>query len=287
MSEHQYQTNHALPASDSAGQHPAFEAVDPISPAAPYCGGKRHLARALIEHINSIPHTTYAEPFVGMGGVFLRRTQKPPSEVINDLSGDEANFFRILQRHYAQFIEVLKFQLTSRREFERLQATDPQTLTDLERAARFLYLQKTAFGGKVTGRTFGIQPGQSVRFDIAKLGPMLEDLHERLAGVVIEALPYDEFIRRYDRDGTLFYLDPPYWGTEDYYGKSLFTRTDFKQLSMQLSAIKGRFILSLNDVPEIRKLFRDFHIRNVQVRYFLSHNQSKRAGELIVSNGEL
>ena len=246
------------------------------------------MARTLIEHINAIPHTTYAEPFVGMGGVFLRRTQKPPSEVINDLSGDVANFFRILQRHYVQFMETLKFQLTSRREFERLSATDPHTLTDLERAARFLYLQKTAFGGKVTGRTFGVKPGgYPANFNVTKLGPVLEDLHERLAGVVIEALPYDEFIRRYDRDGTLFYLDPPYWGTEDYYGKSLFTRSDFKQLSMQLGAIKGRFILSLNDVPEIRILFRDFHIKNVQVRYFLSQNQSKRAGELIISNGEL
>ncbi len=109
--------------------------IKPIRPVAPYVGGKRLLAAKLIERINAVPHATYAEPFVGMGGVFLRRAQLPQAEVINDLSGDVATFFRILQRHYAHFMEMLKFQLTTRQEFERLRATDPDTLTDLERAA--------------------------------------------------------------------------------------------------------------------------------------------------------
>ena len=67
--------------------------------------------------------------------------------MINDLGRDIANMFCILQRHYPQFIEVLRFQLTTRAEFNRLVDVDPDTLTDLERAARFLYLQRTAFGG--------------------------------------------------------------------------------------------------------------------------------------------
>ena len=51
----------------------------------------------------------------------------------------------------------------------------------------------------MTGRTFGIDPSRPARFDITKLGPMLEDVHERLARIVIENLPYAEFIRRYDQ----------------------------------------------------------------------------------------
>ena len=85
-----------------------------------------------------IPHDTYAEAFVGMGGVFLRRSARPRAEVINDRGRDVANLFRILQRHYPQFLETLRFQLTTRAEFERLVATRADTLTDLERAARFL-----------------------------------------------------------------------------------------------------------------------------------------------------
>lgn len=80
----------------------------------------------------------YAEPFVGMGGVFFRRMKVPRSEVINDRNGEVINLFRILQRHYPQFMDTLKFQITSWREFERLKACDPATLTDLERAARFI-----------------------------------------------------------------------------------------------------------------------------------------------------
>ena len=118
--------------------------VEPVNPPAPYLGGKRFLASTIIARIGEVDHGLYAEPFVGMGGVFFRRDRRPDAEVINDRNGDVVNLFRILQRHYAAFMDHLKFQLTSRREFERLSRTDPATLTDLERAARFLYLQRTA-----------------------------------------------------------------------------------------------------------------------------------------------
>ncbi len=123
-------------------------------------------------------------------------------------------------------------------------------MTDLERAARFLYLQRLTFGGKVAGRVFGISPNTPARFDLTKLEPMLAEAHERLAGVVIECLPYRAFIQRYDRPHTLFYIDPPYWGSEDYYGKGMFDELDFTALAAQLSGIKGGFILSINDTPE-------------------------------------
>jgi DNA adenine methylase len=132
--------------------------IDPIRPPAPWIGGKKVLARRLVARINAVPHTIYAEPFVGMGGVFFRRDQRPKCEVINDWSEDVATFFRVVQRHYIAFMDMLRWQITSRAGFERLRAQDPATLTDLERAARFLYLQKLAFGGKVATRTFGVTP---------------------------------------------------------------------------------------------------------------------------------
>ncbi len=147
-----------------------------------------------------------------MGGVFLRRPFRAPAEVINDAGQDVATLFRILQRHYVPFLEMLRWQVTSRAEFERLAATDAATLTDLERAARFLYLQRTAFGGKVVGQNFGVSVGLPGRFDITRLSAILEAVHERLAGVIIERLPYAEMLARYDRPDTLFHLDPPYWG---------------------------------------------------------------------------
>lgn len=260
-----------------------YREVRPLRPVAGYIGGKRNLAATVIERIEAVPHETYAEAFVGMAGVFLRRRLAPRAEVINDYNRDVATFFRVLQRHYTAFLEMMKFQLTTRAEFERLTATDPATLTDLERAARFLYLQRTAFGGKVAGRNFGVDPINPARFDITRLGPLLEEVHGRLAGVSIECLDFREFIRRYDRPGTLFYLDPPYHGSEADYGRALFGRADFAELAGLLRGLKGRFILSLNDVSEVRQTFAGFRLEEVETTYTVAKGGTQRARELIIT----
>ncbi|PYE87391.1 DNA adenine methylase [Phyllobacterium leguminum] len=264
---------------------PNHIAVDPVSPPAAYIGGKRQLSRRICECIAAVPHSLYAEPFVGMGGVFFKRSSAPRTEVINDRSGDVVNLFRILQRHYPYFMDMLKFQITSRREFERLKASNPVTLTDLERAARFLYLQRLTFGGKVAGRTFGVQRAGSARFNLTRLAPILDDIHERLTGVVIENLDWLDFIDRYDQPETLFYLDPPYWGSEDYYGKELFSRDQYEVMAGRLARIKGRFLLSINDVPDIRSIFSAFDIEDVSLTYTASGGRGKAVRELIISNG--
>ena len=263
--------------------------VSPVDPVAPYIGGKRNLARRITALIASIPHETYAEPFVGMGGIFLRRTSRPQAEVINDISEDITTLFLILQEHYAYFIDHLRFRITSRAEFERLAALDPATsrMTDLNRAARFLYLQRLAFGGKVTGRNFGVSPQRPARFNVSQLEPMLADLAERLAGVTIERLQWSEFIERYDRPGTLFYLDPPYFRTEHFYGKGVFCRDDFARMASQLAGIKGRFLLSINDAPEVQEIFSAFHQQAVTTRYGVASSiaaKQRTFGELLISN---
>lgn len=262
--------------------------VTPVLPVAPWLGGKRNLAKRICAILDAINCATYAEPFVGMGGIFLRRTSRPRAEVINDFGRDVTNLFRILQRHYPQFLDVLRFQLTTRTEFNRLVDTNPETLTDLERAARFLYLQRSAFGGKVSGRNFGVSIDRPARFNLTTLEPMLEDLHSRLSGVIIECLDFEAFIRRYDSAGTLFYLDPPYWGCEGDYGKHMFGRADFQRLSDQLRAIKGRFVLSINDVPEIREMFAWAHIEEVMTTYSIGAKNDARGAraELIIQGGK-
>lgn len=261
-----------------------YRPVRPVDPVAPYIGGKRNLAGRLTRLIEAIPHKLYAEVFVGMGGVFLRRRAAPPAEVINDISGDVATFFRVLQRHYPAFMEMMRFQLTTRFEFERLAATPPETLTDLERAARFLYLQNVAFGGKVTGRSFGVGGARPARFDVNRLGPMLENLHARLAGVTIERLPWADFLDRYDEPGALFYLDPPYWGCERDYGADVFGQADFGRLGHRLQTVQGAFVLSINDVPEVREIFAWARLDAVTTTYHIARGDAKPVDELIVSN---
>jgi DNA adenine methylase len=259
--------------------------VAPARPAAGYIGGKRQLSRMLCARIAQTPHELYAEAFVGMGGVFLRRTSAPAVEVINDRDRDVATFFRVLQRHYQAFMDMLKWQLTSRAEFERLRAQDPDTLTDLERAARFLYLQRLSFGGKVAGRSFGIDTTGPARFDTGRLGPLLEAIHERLAAVTIECLDWRAFLERWDRPRTLFYLDPPYYGTESFY-RATFPREDHEALAMVLKGVKGRFILTMNDCEETREIYGGFQTESVDLSYTAGgRGKTKKAGEIIVTGG--
>lgn len=131
---------------------------------------------------------------------------------------------------------------------------------------------------------FGVSPDRSARFDLTKLVPMLEDVHERLSGVTIECLPYADFIQRYDRPATLFYLDPPYFGCENDYGKNLFSREEFQRLAADLSSLKGRFIMSINDTPAIRATFAAFHQIQVSTTYSVMRDGSKTAAELLITN---
>ena len=260
-----------------------FEQVKPVEPLASYIGGKKLLAKAIVPIIEKIPHNIYCEPFVGMGGIFFRRTQKPKCEAINDINNELVNMFRMVERFPDYLADMLKFKICSRAEFKRMLDTPPLLLTELERAVRFLYLQKTAFGGKVRSQAFGVDLSR-VRFSSKRVIPQIQALHERLAGVYIECLPYQEFIKRYDRVDTLFYLDPPYWGSEKEYGKDFFSRADFTELAKLLKVIKGKFIMSINDVPEIRAIFKGFYIKEVNTRYTVGIQSGKQAAELLISN---
>src|SRR3984893_13153196 len=107
--------------------------VGPLS----YIGGKNRLAKRIIQIFPK--HTTYVEAFAGCAQVFFR---KEPSkvEVLNDRDGEIVNFFRVCQLHYQELLRYLRFTLISRTWFEILRASDPATLTDIQRAARYFYL---------------------------------------------------------------------------------------------------------------------------------------------------
>lgn len=123
------------------------------------------------------------------------------------------------------------------------------------------------------------------RFNLNRLAPMLEDVHERLAGVVIENLRWQDFIARYDRPGALFYLDPPYWGNETDYGAEMFGRAEFEDMAGVLSGLKGRFILSINDRPEVRETFGQFELSPVELTYSVGGGRRTTAAKELIIMG--
>jgi DNA adenine methylase len=238
-----------------------------------YMGGKSRLAERIVS-ILPADHRCYVEPFCGAAWVLFR---KEPSEVevVNDLDGELVNFWRVVQHHLATFLEHYRFAVISRKVFEWENMKRPETLTDIQRAVRYYYLQRLSFGGRVTGRTFGTSATRPANLNLLTLDDALAQVHWRLERVIIEHLPALECIRRYDRPTTLFYLDPPYWGTAGYAVE--FSPADYDALAKALSAIQGRFVLSLNDVPEVRRTFVAFRQEMVRTTYSVENRRTAGA----------
>ena len=235
-----------------------------------YLGGKSRLAKTIVPLIPD--HTCYCEPFCGAAWVLFA---KEPSrvEVINNMDGELVTFWRVVQNHLEEFLRYFKFAVISRKLFELEKQKDPTTLTDIQRAVRYFYLQKNSFGGKVTGRTFGTGPSSPVRLNLTTIEETLLEVHWRLARVTIECLDALECIRRYDRPDTFFYLDPPYWNTAGY--AVPFRKEDYTHLRDTLLQIQGTFILSINDVPQIRTIFKPFRKKKVTTKYSTANGRTQ------------
>lgn len=244
-----------------------------------YIGGKNRIADEIIRIFPK--HTTYVEAFAG-GAQVLFHKQPSHIEVLNDLDHEVVIFFRVCQSHYEELTRYTKFLLPSRQWFELLKAQDPKALTDIQRAARFLYLRKNAYAGTVRTQGFRYAVEQGPIFNPKSLPEIIERTHDRLAKVQIECAPYDEVLRRYDRTTTLFYLDPPYWGRKLY--RFNFSTSDFEELERRLEKVRGAFVLSLNDVPEVRKLFSKFHLSEIELSYTAQRDPKKRFPELLITN---
>jgi DNA adenine methylase len=204
------------------------------------------------------------EPFCGAAALFFLK-QDSKVEVLNDINGDLVNLYRVVKHHLEELYKQFKWVLTSRQNWEWLQSTPVETLTDVQRAARFLYLQKLAFGGKVDGQSFGTATSSRPRFNIFTLEQDLADAHYRLASTTIEHLPWDKVVEKYDRPHTLYYCDPPYWQTEGY-GVD-FGWDQYLKLRDLAGSIQGQMIISINGHPDIRDLFKDFPGVEVDYQY--------------------
>src|ERR1700737_1860950 len=200
-----------------------------------WVGGKNRLAKKIISLIPE--HTTYVEPFSGGAQVLFH---KPLSkvEVLNDLDFDIVNFFRVCQWHYGELIRYLRYCLATRKLHELHVKTDPTTLTDIQRAGRFFYLQKNSFGGLVLKQKFHYGVTHPSNYNPERIPEIVEQTHKRLARVQIESLPYEQVLEKYDRPTTVFYLDPPYWERRLY--KFNFTESDFQELERRLGALRGK-----------------------------------------------
>ena len=108
---------------------------------------------------------------------------------------------------------------------------------------------------------------QSPRFNLLRIEEELSLAHLRLSRTIIEHLDWCQCIERYDRPHTLFYCDPPYWGTEGY-GVD-FPIGNYVHMAELARCIKGRMIISVNNIPEMRRAFQELSVQVVDISYNL------------------
>lgn len=248
------------------------------NPIIPWVGGKRRLAKHLLPLFPE--HKCYVEPFCGGAALFFRKDVSKV-EVINDINGELINLYRVVKNHLEEFVRQFKWALSSRQVFEWEKTTPVEILTDIQRAARFYYLQNMAFGAKIEGQTFGTATTAPVGINLLRLEENLSAAHLRLARTTIEHLGWLECIEKYDRPHTLFYLDPPYWGTQGYGVE--FGLEQYDAIASMARTIKGNMIISVNDIPEMRQAFSGLHIEAVDLKYSLGSNRHQ-VRELIIRN---
>jgi DNA adenine methylase len=249
-------------------------------PIIPWQGGKRRLAKHILPLFPA--HECYVEPFAGGAALFF---MKHPThvEVLNDINGELVNLYRVVQHHLEEFVRHFKWALISRENFERLKSTPENTLTDIQRAARFYYLQKMSFGAKVSGQTFGTATTSPPRLNLLRIEEELSAAHLRLTRVFIEHLKWDDCVRRYDRPHTLFYLDPPYWATAGYGVE--FGFDNYVLMAELAKSIQGRMIISVNDISEMREVFAGLSMESVPINYTVGGGgRGKESAELIIRN---
>ncbi|MEX6678004.1 DNA adenine methylase [Pseudomonas sp. W2Oct36] len=252
------------------------------SPIIPWMGGKRRLADRLIPLFP--PHECYVEVFAGGAALFFLRPQPAPVEVLNDINGELVNLYRVVQNHLEELVRQFQWALSSRQIFDWHKHTRPETLTDIQRAARFFFLQHHAFGGRVSGQTFGTATtGPAI--NVLRIEEKLSAAWQRLSGTYIENLPWLECAERYDRPHTFHYMDPPYWQTNGYGVE--FEFCNYERMAEFMRRCKGKVMVSINDHPDIRRVFEGFHFETLDIRYSTANNRQtcpQVSKELVILN---
>jgi DNA adenine methylase len=247
-----------------------------------YMGGKSLLANKIVSKIPK--HNCYCEVFAGAAWILFKK-EESDVEIINDINTDLVTLYRVVKLHLEEFIRYLKWILVARDEFERFKNENPDTLTDIQRAVRFYYLLRSGFAAKLEKPSWAIVASRPPRLNLLRIEEELSAVHLRLSRVYIENRTYKTIIPRFDKPDTFFYIDPPYYGYEDYYGQGVFSRDDFATLRDLLANIAGKFMMSINDTEEIRSLFREFKIEEVKTSYTAGGADKKKpVQELLIQN---
>ena len=244
-----------------------------------WIGGKKALRKRVLQEFPQAEiYNRYVEVFGGAGWILFSSEKHAKMEVYNDVNGNLVNLFRCVKYHPDAVQEELQYILISREQFfDAREQIQTRGMTDIQRAARFFIIIKESYGADL--HSFGARP-----LDLTKAKEYLGVVAKRLNKVIIENRDFKQILTTYDREDTLFYLDPPYYEAEKYYSDR-FLPKDHVMLKETLDNITGKFVLSYNDCDYIRKLYKDYMIVEVDRQHNLMKREiGARYKELLVKN---
>ena len=248
-----------------------------------WVGGKRSLRDKILIRF-PLDYERYIEVFGGAGWILFH---KPPDafEVFNDANSNLVNLYRCVRQNPRKLIYKLRYMINARDDFRYIVSQRKNGIFsrfhDYDRAAKFYYLIQYSYGHKTD--QYCCKP-----VSMWKRFPLIERAAARLQSVAIENRDFEELIKLYDRPDSFFYCDPPYYSTESFYNDVDFSRKDHVRLRDTLLECEGKFLVSYNDCPEIRKLWdvqgiyieETTRINNLALRY----ENGAEYHELFISN---
>lgn len=255
---------------------------DSINSFMAWVGGKKALRDEILARFPR-NYKRYIEVFGGAGWVLFHKPPGNDFEVFNDFNGNLVNLYRCVREQPEALRDELRYMLNSRLDFEYMKGMlhSQAMLPDVRRAAYYYALIRYSYAAGTS--TFGSQP-----HTMWNNFPLVESAAGRLQKVVIENKDCVKLIRQYDRPESFFYCDPPYYNADQYYEAVSTDGFDHTGLANALLGIKGKFLLSYNDCPEIRALYDRpgivvegiSRLSNIAQRY----ENGKQYPELLISN---
>jgi len=255
---------------------------DSINSFMAWVGGKKALRDEILARFPR-NYKRYIEVFGGAGWVLFHKPPGNDFEVFNDFNGNLVNLYRCVREQPEALRNELRYMLNSRLDFEYMKGMlhSQAVLPDVRRAAYYYALIRYSYAAGTS--TFGSQPHA-----MWNNFPLIESAAGRLQKVVIENKDCVKLIRQYDRPESFFYCDPPYYNADQYYEAVSSDGFDHAGLADALLGIKGKFLLSYNDCPEIRALYDRpgivvegiSRLSNIAQRY----ENGKQYPELLISN---
>ena len=215
-----------------------------------YYGGKQNLISTILPMIPD--HKLYCEPYIGGGAIFWA---KEPShvEVINDLNGEVINFYEVMQTQFEELYEMVQATLHSRKQHHDAKVIyqNSHLFNEVDRAWAFWVQCNQSFSCKIAGSWAYARKGNSCEKKTGNSKERFKSVFkQRLTGVQIECNNALQVIRSRDCEDAFIYCDPPYPKSDQGHYKG-FTMDDFMELLDTLSNLKGKFLLSSYDYPEL------------------------------------